>query len=151
MTIQDQAAQRTSHTGSCLCGGVRYTVRGQLPAFEVCHCSQCRKAQGGPFVVVAPVAASMFRLVEGETLLESFSASPGKERMFCRRCGSPLFSRRTSAPDRIRLRVGTLDDASGARIASHAHVASKAEWWTIDDDGPQYPGARPTGDGSGPG
>lgn len=93
--------------------------------------------------MVVPIAAASFRLLAGEELLAAFAASPGKERVFCRRCGSPLYSRRTSAPDRIRLRVGTLDGPTDARIASHAHVASKADWWEIEDGLPQFSGPRP--------
>ena len=36
-------------TGRCLCGGVRYTVSGDLAPIQICHCAQCRAAQGTPF------------------------------------------------------------------------------------------------------
>ena len=29
--------------GGCLCGRVRYTVRGPLRGVLVCHCGQCRR------------------------------------------------------------------------------------------------------------
>ena len=32
--------------GSCLCGAVRYRVRGPFMRFVHCHCSRCRKATG---------------------------------------------------------------------------------------------------------
>src|SRR5208282_6413584 len=32
--------------GSCLCGGVRYEVRGPLRDVIACHCSQCRRTTG---------------------------------------------------------------------------------------------------------
>jgi hypothetical protein len=49
------------HTGGCLCGGIRFRVQGNLAPIELCHCSQCRKAQGGPFASNIPVAAAAFR------------------------------------------------------------------------------------------
>jgi hypothetical protein len=36
-------AQTTDYSGSCLCGGVGYTVAGDLSPVDYCHCSQCRK------------------------------------------------------------------------------------------------------------
>ena len=33
-------------TGGCLCGAVRYEVTGPLAPIQLCHCGQCRKAQG---------------------------------------------------------------------------------------------------------
>ncbi|TVS19186.1 MAG: GFA family protein [Gammaproteobacteria bacterium] len=141
---QDAAAQAEIGQGSCLCGGIRYRLHGALPDFEACHCRHCQKAQGGPFVVVAAIEEPALQWLAGEDLLTAYRASPGKERVFCRRCGSPIFSRREDAPGRIRLRVGTLDGATGASIASHAHVASKADWFAIDDDRPQHAGSRPS-------
>jgi len=131
------------HTGSCLCGAVNYQVSGGLPDFEVCHCRQCQKAQGGACVVVAPIATSTFKLLTGAERLAAYRASPDKERVFCSSCGSPLFSRRDEKPGFLRLRVGTLDAVPAGRVASHAHVASKVDWFKIGDDAPRHLGPRP--------
>lgn len=132
------------HTGSCLCRAVQFEVSGELAPIQLCHCGDCRKAQGGPFGANIPVTVKDFRLLSGEAEMTAFESSPGKERVFCRRCGGPLFSRLTALPDRIRLRAGTLDAPSGAGLGFHFYVASKADWWTITDDLPQYPDARPS-------
>ena len=34
------------YRGSCLCGAVRYIVRGELRHVVGCHCGQCRKTSG---------------------------------------------------------------------------------------------------------
>src|SRR5207344_2119880 len=34
------------HTGSCLCGVVRFTVEGELKPPDACHCTICRKTSG---------------------------------------------------------------------------------------------------------
>ncbi|MDP2822502.1 MAG: hypothetical protein Q8O52_07460 [Sulfuritalea sp.] len=41
--------------GSCLCGGIRYQYDGEIEEISICHCSQCRKAQGSAFAAASPV------------------------------------------------------------------------------------------------
>jgi hypothetical protein len=131
-------------TGGCLCGGVRYEVEGPLAVVQLCHCGQCRKAQGSAFGANLPVASAAFRLIQGADLLREYRASPPKRRVFCGTCGSALFSQRDDAPEGLRLRAGTLDgDGDGVEIGFHIQTASKAAWWPIDDDRPAYPEAGP--------
>ncbi len=127
-----------SHSGSCLCGGVRYVLRGELGPITLCHCAQCRKAQGGAAVAASPVKSAEFDITAGTELLRAFESSPGKERVFCSRCGSPLFSRRPAEPDFLRLRLGTLDTPIGKRPSAHIWVGDKADWDEICDGVPQY-------------
>jgi hypothetical protein len=126
------------HTGSCLCGAVRYEVRGDLGTAVYCHCSRCRKASGSAFGSNAVVAVKDFVVVKGEDSLKTFSTPQGVHRMFCANCGSPIISRRDSFPDVLRLRLGTLDTAVPAAPSAHIFVASKAEWWEIRDQLPQH-------------
>jgi len=126
------------HTGGCLCGGYRYRVAGPLAGVQFCHCGQCRKAQGGAFAANIPVAEADFEVVQGEDLLQVFESSPGKERVFCRLCGSPAFSRTSARPGVLRLRAGTLDAPAEPPLAFHVFVDSKADWWDFDADLPRY-------------
>ena len=131
-------------TGRCLCGGVRYEIDGPTAPVQLCHCGQCRKAQGSAFGANMPVASAAFRLVQGGELLREYRHTPPKRRVFCGTCGSPLFSQRDDTPDVVRLRVGTLDgDAAGLEIGFHIQTASKAAWWSIDDDRPAYSNEAP--------
>lgn len=131
------------HTGGCLCGAVRYEIEGELAPIQLCHCSQCRRASGTAFASNIPVRAEAFRLVQGAEALKAFEASPGKARVFCGTCGSPIISRAVAAPGWVRLRAGTLDEPVAARPVFHFHTDSRASWWTVADELPQYPAARP--------
>ena len=130
-------------SGGCLCGAVRFEIAGELAGVQLCHCSQCRRASGTAFASNIPVAANDFRILRGAEALKAYAASPGKERMFCGRCGSPVLSRLTADPRTVRIRAGLLDEPIAARPAFHFHAASKASWWPITDDLPQFPGERP--------
>ncbi len=126
------------YTGNCLCGGVWFRIESELEPISVCHCSQCRKAQGTPFATNSPISAAGFHLESGAELLTVFEATPGKQRVFCSRCGSPIYSKRDSLPGVMRVRVGLINEAVSVRPEAHYHVASKANWWSIEDGLPQF-------------
>lgn len=129
--------------GSCLCGGIAFEIAGPLAPIQVCHCSQCRKAQGSAFAANIPVNATAFRLLRGAELLAAYESSPGKQRWFCGRCGSPVYSGREDKPGVLRVRAGLLDNPVPARPAVQAFTDSAADWWPIDDELPLHTGAVP--------
>ncbi len=124
--------------GSCLCGQVRYEVSGKLHDPLNCHCSMCRKAQGAAFRSRARAQSRDFRWTAGEHLVTFFESSPGNHRGFCRVCGSPIVSKFDANASVVSLPLGTLDDDPGVRPQMHIYVASKAPWFTIHDDLPQF-------------
>lgn len=126
------------HRGSCLCRGIVFSVSGELPPIQVCHCGQCRQAQGGPFATNIPVDESRVSWLSGLDLIQRYESSPGKVRCFCKTCGSPLFSQRTSLPGVLRLRAGTLEGLVHAKVGLHIYHGSKANWWTALDDAPKF-------------
>lgn len=131
------------HTGGCLCGAIRFEVAGPLAPIQLCCCGQCRKAQGAAFGANIPVAVADFRLLGGQAELRAFRASPGKRRVFCGVCGSPVFSQRDASPQMLRLRAGLLDGPVEARPAFWIHAASEADWWPPDNNLPRHPGEAP--------
>jgi len=135
--------------GSCLCTTVRYEIDGKIGPVVHCHCRTCRKAQGGPFVTNAPVRTRYFRLVAGADAVAEYESSPGKTRSFCRRCGSPLWSRRAADPETLRIRLGLLDGDPERRPLAHIWVGEKAPWYELDvvlprsdGDGTELAGGR---------
>jgi hypothetical protein len=129
--------------GRCLCGDVRYEVRGDLGPIVLCHCTQCRRAQGSAFGANAEVRAAAFVVVAGAASIKEFESSPGKQRAFCGTCGSPLYSKRADRPEVVRVRVGTLDSPVASRPVAHIFATSKADWFDIHDDLPRYEGREP--------
>ena len=129
------------HTGSCLCGDVKFQIDGKLEPIQVCHCLQCRKAHGTPFSTNISVSAADFRLLSGERALTRYESSPGKVRVFCNRCGSPVYSAKDTDPDIYRVRAGLLNEALSVRPVAHFYTASKCNWWPIADGLPQFPDA----------
>lgn len=129
--------------GRCLCGGVTFNVSGELPPIQVCHCGQCRQAQGGPFATNIPVREAQVQWLSGQELFQAYESSPGKLRVFCRVCGSPLFSRKDSLPGVLRLRAGSLLGDLPTQIGAHIYCESRANWWQEDAGVPHYAAGMP--------
>ncbi len=138
--------------GSCLCGEVGYVVEGAAVRCHHCHCSRCRKAKAAAFASNLFTAADGVRFTRGEELLSSYKVPEAKyfTQVFCRVCGSPM-----PRFDRDRnlaiVPMGSLDDDPGIRVNRHIFVGSKAPWYAIADDLPQYVEIPPASQSDSPG
>src|SRR5262249_30594940 len=110
--------------GTCPCGGIQYTIAGDLELPLNCHCSMCRKATGAAFRSRARVSTAAFHWVTGEELLSRYESSPGHIRTFCRVCGSTLVTMFPDSPEELGLAMGTLDDDPGVQPQFHVYVDS---------------------------
>lgn len=115
--------------GSCLCGNVRFRIRGNLRPVVACHCLQCRKTSGH-YVAATQCAASEIT-IEGDTL-RWFRSSEHAERGFCGTCGSNLFWRRMENPN-ISIFAGSIDGPTGLRIESQLYPGSKGDYYDLPD------------------
>jgi hypothetical protein len=129
--------QPITATGGCLCGGVRYEIRGPLRDVVACHCSQCRRSTGN-FITATNAQTTDFSLVAGATLTW-YRSSEGAERGFCSRCGSNLFWRHTAPDaDHLAITAGSIDPPTHLRLTRHIFVASKSDYYDITDGLPQF-------------
>ena len=129
--------------GGCLCGAVRYAVRGPLREILVCHCSECRRWAGHAWTATAAHNADLEIRESGDLVwIPSPRSENHASRGFCARCGGSLFWR---APgfDRTSISAGTLDDPSGLRVAAHIWVEHGADWERPPEGVPAYPRGYP--------
>ena len=126
-------------TGGCLCGAVRYEVRGPLRDVVVCHCERCRRTHGH---AAAYSACAREHLVvhDADGALRWYVAD-GRERGFCSRCGASLFWRVTGA-DRVSVAAGTLDPPTGLRTVAHIYVRDQGDYYEITGAGERHDGGR---------
>ena len=131
------------YTGGCLCGSVRFEIKGPIRNIVYCHCSQCRKAQGSAFATNGVVSTDDFNIVSGADSLTGYESTPGQTKYFCKTCGSPILSKTESKPEQVRVRLGTIDSDIVERPMAHIFATSKANWEEIADGLPQYEGYEP--------
>lgn len=122
------------HKGSCLCGAVRFSVSGELPAPNACHCTRCRKHHGhyeaGTDVDRDAVS------IEGADKLTWYQSSEKARRGFCSICGSSLFFDPVMG-DWIGISMGAFDTPTHTKLARHIFVADKGDYYDIADGLPQ--------------
>jgi hypothetical protein len=90
-------------TGGCLCGAVRYSIRGEPVHVGRCHCTDCRRESGSAFTIYGQWPVDHVQ-VSGE--IASYDG-----RGFCPRCGSRLLEPPAARESLVEVRLGTLDDA----------------------------------------
>lgn len=129
--------QRVS--GSCLCEGIAYEITGEIGPVFNCHCSKCRRWHGAAFRTRTSIKRDQFRWIKGEELLSTYNSSEDVCKYFCKNCGSPLISSYLSKPEVFGIALGGLEQDPGVRPKAHIFVDSKAPWYEISDDIPQFP------------
>ena len=130
------------YTGQCLCGSIKYQVEKIEPKMGHCHCSMCRKFHGAAFATFGEAFSKNFRWLEGEALLKSYRANNDTIRQFCSNCGSSLTFSSPKYPQLIEFSLGTLDSIIPLKPDAHIFTASKASWYDIMDNLPQYEQSR---------
>ncbi|MGD0190927.1 MAG: GFA family protein [Rhizomicrobium sp.] len=123
------------HTGSCLCGAVRFEVKSELHAPDACHCEQCRKQSGHYFVSTNVPRASL--TLHGAEHVTWYQSSGKVRRGFCSACGSFLFWDPVGL-DIIAIAMGAFDRPTGTRLAKHIFVPEKGDYYDIADGLPQF-------------
>ena len=118
-----------------------YVYHGNISEIAMCHCSQCRRAQGGVFATNSPVDTIKL-VISGEEHIKEFQSNENKVRAFCTNCGSALYSKKLDLPSVRRLRLGTVTTEFSCDNRYHIWSDSKANWEEIHDTYPMFSEAK---------
>ncbi len=130
--------------GGCACGAVRFEVTRPFVSAGYCHCTRCQRRTGTAASANARAEPGSVRIVRGEDELRAWAPEGGREKVFCARCGSALFSCEPGSRDYTGVRLGAVDGDPGIVPESRQFVAYAASWEDVPDDGlSQYPESRP--------
>ena len=119
--------------GSCLCGSVRFVLRGPLRDVVICHCHMCRKSSGHVFASGAVAEQGLD--LERSGALAWYRSSPGVRRGFCAGCGSSLFW--LGDAGQVRFAAGALDDPAALRLRGQIFADSAGDYYR--PSGPPLP------------
>ncbi|ROO23773.1 GFA family protein [Salinisphaera orenii] len=85
-------SEHTAYTGTCFCGAVALSVRGEPEAMGYCHCESCRLWSAGPvnaFTLWKPEAVTVEK---GHENIGTYNGTAQSYRSWCRICGGHLFT-----------------------------------------------------------
>ena len=129
--------------GRCLCGAVRYECGPLLYPPTLCHCTSCRRASGAHALGWVTVRTRDLRMIAGSPA--EFESSPGVQRTFCGRCGTPLGYQNAKRPGEVDLTIGSLEAPSRAAPVDHIWMVDSPSWDRPADGLPQYQESRRSG------
>lgn len=124
-------------TGRCLCGATAYEVDDAFSYAMNCHCSNCRRATAAAFKPFAGIKRHRLKLVAGSDRVIIFGDKERAHDVHCGICGSLLYSVVREGAY-VHVAMGTLVDDPSIRASAHIFVGSKASWYEITDDLPQF-------------
>lgn len=123
--------------GGCSCRAIRYKLTATPLIVHACHCRDCQRITGGPFVINMWIES---RFVDaGSAKPKSFTLKGGTGKLhevfFCGTCGTYVWSRYHIVPtDCLFVRAGTLDNPAAVKPDVHIFTRTKLPWLSLPKD-----------------
>lgn len=127
----------SSHHGTCLCGAIQLSVDLDDTSVGACHCSMCRKWNGGPLLTVHSSSAPRFSGAQPAV----YSSSDWAERGFCPGCGSHLFYR-LKGGNFFAIPVGLLDGEQPWILDLQVYIDEKPSFYCFSNQTKTMTGAE---------
>jgi hypothetical protein len=112
-------------TGTCMCGSVTWSYRGEVTRRLVCHCTDCQRATSSPFTAFVGMRPEQLSWT-GE--ISHYESSPGTFRGFCPACGTRLYFRSDRWPTEVHVHAATMSEPDVYRPDAQVVVRSRATW-----------------------
>lgn len=120
-------------TGRCLCGACSYEIEGDPVVVAHCHCLDCQRLSGAGHTTGAMFREAGVRL-KGDPAIYRMRSDAGSTvtRLFCGKCGSPLFGKNTRMPGFMTVMMGTLDTHEGLSPQVTIFARTCRHWDVVD-------------------
>ncbi|MGO4714841.1 GFA family protein [Bradyrhizobium sp. 2TAF24] len=115
--------------GGCLCGAVRYVLKGEPRGIAICHCTHCQKQSGSVLSFNLVIEDTDYEQ-SGETRIYVDDGDSGQPvyRHFCGNCGSPILAKIARAPGKVVVKAGTLDNMEGLQPKAEIYTDHAVAW-----------------------
>jgi len=120
-----------SHTGSCLCGNIRFRAEGKPTFPHLCSCRMCQLWSGAPTVAWVEFQLDGFDWVGPDSKPTFYKSSDKTQRGSCPKCGSSICAI-DEGYDKISISMSTLDDSSSIKLGKqHSFQNEAPSWWPL--------------------
>lgn len=115
--------------GGCLCGALRYVLKGEPRAAAICHCTHCQKLSGSSFSFnLVMREADYEQSGESKVYVDTGDSGNPVYRHFCGSCGSPILAKTALMPGKVVVKAGTLDSMEGLQPQSEIYTDHAVKW-----------------------
>ena len=119
---------------SCLCGKVKFMVKGNLRHVLNCHCSQCMKTHGN-FAAYTSTLEDNLKFISKKTL-KWYRSSQKAKRGFCNKCGASIFFKFINN-DTISISAGLFKNPTGLKEKMNIFVKNKLDYYKLNSKLPK--------------
>jgi hypothetical protein len=134
-------------TGGCLCGKIRYRLRGPSLFVSQCCCRDCQLATGTGHTTIIGVHIDQLAVEGQPTTYTSVGDSGGSvTRHFCATCGGRLYTSGTLPGPVVMIQAGSLDDPGIVQPEAVIYTKDAVPWDAFDPNLPKYETMQPFDD-----
>ena len=126
-----------THAGGCLCGSVRYRVRGSPVLAGACHCKLCQRRTGSAFGISVYFQDTCVEFTSGSPNSYEYRSDESERWIkteFCDNCGVTVTWTAERLPGYRAIAGGTFDDADWFHIDRHVWTRSAHHWMVFPSD-----------------
>lgn len=117
-----------THSGSCLCGEVKFEIVGNFEAFYLCHCKYCQKDTGSAHAANLFSSKAKISWVNGTDNVNTYVLPKTRHaKSYCRICGSALPNLQSNGTLLV-VPAGSLDTRLEMKPSAHLYCSSRAFW-----------------------
>jgi hypothetical protein len=121
--------------GGCLCGKVRYVLKSEPGSLLDCHCIDCRRSSGAPYITWGTVATQDFQLTQG-ALKEIHFAD--RLRKFAPCCGTQIIFQDSETAETVDVTLASLDEPTAFQPAKALWCEDRLPWVQLNSAVPQF-------------
>jgi hypothetical protein len=122
-------------TGGCVCRETRYELKSRPFALVDCHCIDCRRSAGAPYMQWGSVPRQDLVMIKGEPRKISYA---NRIRSFAACCGTQLFFEDSTDSENIDVAIASLDDPTPFAPQKIIFLEDKLPWVVIDQARPSF-------------
>jgi hypothetical protein len=123
------------YTGGCLCGGTRYVLKSAPFALGDCHCIDCRRSAGAPYVTWGSVPRQDLHIIKGEPRKVPYAE---RIRGFAACCGTHLFFEDKANSETVDVTIASLDDPAPFTPTKAIFLEDKLPWVPLNESVPSF-------------
>jgi hypothetical protein len=121
--------------GGCVCGRTRYVLKSAPLALIDCHCIDCRRSAGAPYITWGSVPRKDLHVTKGEARKVAYA---NRIRCFAACCGTHLFFEDSKDSDTVDVTIASLDDPAPFAPQKAIWLEDKLPWVMIDESLPAF-------------